>query len=116
MKALSIKEPWSSLIIEGKKTMEIRSWSTHYRGPILIHRSGKNGGIVGVMEIVEIVQFESRKQFRSMRDKHLAPDKFYNERLYGWILKNAKPIEFVPCKGRLGIWEPSDDILKKIIS
>jgi len=51
-----------------------------------------------------------------MRDKHLAPDKFYNERLYGWILKNANPIEFVPCKGRLGIWEPSDDILKKIIS
>jgi len=114
MKALSIKEPWSSLIIEGEKTIELRTWRTNYRGIILIHRSGRGGGIVGTMEIVDIVEFVSLDQFRSLRDKHHAPDTFYQERLCGWILKNAKPVEFIPCKGRLGLWEPSADILKKI--
>lgn len=116
MKALSIKEPWASLIVEGKKTIELRTWSTHYRGPILIHRSGKNGGIVGVMEILEIIEIKSPEQFRSLRHKHRARDTFYQERLYGWVLENAKPLEFIPCKGRLGLWEPSADILKQVKS
>lgn len=116
MKALSIKEPWASLIIEGKKTIELRTWSINYRGPILIHRSGKNSGIVGTMEIMDIIEIESLGQFRSLREKHHAPDTFYKEGLYGWILKNAKPFEFIPCKGRLGLWKPSADILKKIKS
>ena len=114
MKVLSIKEPWASLIIEGKKTLELRTWSTRYRGPLLIHRSGKCGGIVGVVELVDIVQIESSTHFLSLRDKHQAPDTLYQEGLYGWILKNTKPIAFIPCKGQLGLWEPSDEILKQI--
>ena len=37
MKALTIKEPWATLIIEGYKEYEFRSWKTNYRGKILIH-------------------------------------------------------------------------------
>ena len=37
MKALTIKETWSSLIINGHKEYEFRSWKTNYRGKILIH-------------------------------------------------------------------------------
>lgn len=37
MKALTIKEPWASLIINGYKKYEFRSWKTNYRGKILIH-------------------------------------------------------------------------------
>ena len=36
MKALSIRQPWASLIASGKKTVETRTWETKYRGPILI--------------------------------------------------------------------------------
>lgn len=36
MKALSIWEPWASLIACGTKRIETRSWSTEYRGPLLI--------------------------------------------------------------------------------
>ena len=39
MKVLSIKEPWASLIINGYKEYEFRSWKTKYRGKILIHTS-----------------------------------------------------------------------------
>lgn len=41
MKALTIKEPWATLIIEGYKEYEFRSWKTNYRGKILIH-AGKS--------------------------------------------------------------------------
>ena len=34
--ALSVKQPWASLIASGKKSIETRSWTTSYRGPILI--------------------------------------------------------------------------------
>jgi hypothetical protein len=37
MKALSIRQPWASLIVAGYKDIENRSWRTSYRGPVLIH-------------------------------------------------------------------------------
>lgn len=37
MKVLTIKEPWASLIINGYKMYEFRSWKTKYRGKILIN-------------------------------------------------------------------------------
>ena len=41
MKALSIKQPWASLIAHGIKDIENRSWKTNYRGKVLVHASGK---------------------------------------------------------------------------
>lgn len=37
MKALSLWQPWASAIALGLKTIETRSWSTAYRGPLAIH-------------------------------------------------------------------------------
>lgn len=37
MKALTLYQPWASLIACGVKTIETRSWATSYRGPLLIH-------------------------------------------------------------------------------
>ena len=37
MKALTIRQPWASLIAAGVKTIETRSWRTSYRGPLAIH-------------------------------------------------------------------------------
>ncbi len=39
MKALSLTQPWASLVIEGFKKYETRSWSTTYRGALAIHAS-----------------------------------------------------------------------------
>lgn len=41
MKALSIKQPWASLIAHGIKDIENRTWRTHFRGRIYIHASAK---------------------------------------------------------------------------
>lgn len=40
-KALSIKQPWASLIAHGIKDIENRTWKTHFRGKIYIHASAK---------------------------------------------------------------------------
>src|SRR6266446_3685372 len=37
MYALSLKQPWATLVVTGLKTIEVRSWPTARRGPILIH-------------------------------------------------------------------------------
>lgn len=37
MKALTIRQPWASLIALGVKTILTRSWRTDYRGPLAIH-------------------------------------------------------------------------------
>jgi activating signal cointegrator 1 len=37
VKALSLWQPWASLVALGVKTLETRSWSTSHRGPLAIH-------------------------------------------------------------------------------
>src|SRR5882672_2409603 len=39
MRALSLYQPWASLIVYGHKRIETRSWPTRYRGTLLIHAS-----------------------------------------------------------------------------
>ncbi|MBK6418692.1 MAG: ASCH domain-containing protein [Ignavibacteria bacterium] len=38
-KAISVKQPWASMIVLGMKSIEMRTVNYHYRGPILIHSS-----------------------------------------------------------------------------
>ncbi len=35
--ALSIRQPWVELILLGRKTIEVRSWTTRHRGPLWLH-------------------------------------------------------------------------------
>lgn len=41
MKALTLWQPWASLIAIGEKRVETRCWSTAHRGPLAIHASSK---------------------------------------------------------------------------
>lgn len=42
MKALTLTQPWASLVVLGEKSIETRSWSTKYRGPLAIHAAKKS--------------------------------------------------------------------------
>jgi len=37
MKALTLTQPWATLVAIGAKRIETRSWGTSYRGPLAIH-------------------------------------------------------------------------------
>lgn len=45
MKAITILQPWASLIACGAKRIETRSWPTKYRGPIAIHAGKRKPSI-----------------------------------------------------------------------
>lgn len=116
MKALSIRQPWAWLIVNGHKDIENRSWSTSFRGPLLIHAAKgmtgaeysdayhfaldlgvtippfndlARGGIVGVATVTDC------------SDESLSPW-FFGK--YGFALTDAKCLPFTPCKGRLGFF------------
>lgn len=42
MKAISIKQPWGSLIVSGVKDIENRTWATKFRGRVLVHAGAKS--------------------------------------------------------------------------
>ncbi len=55
MKALSLTQPWASLVALGAKRVETRSWPTSYRGPLAIHAAaglGPVGGKRGLRDLV----------------------------------------------------------------
>jgi activating signal cointegrator 1 len=41
MKAITLWQPWASLVALGVKTIETRSWQTSHRGPLAIHAAAK---------------------------------------------------------------------------
>ncbi len=109
MMALSVKQPWADLIVEGVKDIENRTWPTNRRGPLLIHASrqwddsdyahlfGEKkdfvfGALIGIVDLVDCVT-------------HSYSDWF--EGPYGLVLENAKKfIEPFFCKGRLRFFVP----------
>lgn len=102
MKAISIKEPWASLINSGKKTIETRNWKTKYRGRLLLCCSKKPvGNLSGLaFAICDLVEIRPMK----IKDEYLAGCAMYPE-AYSWVLENVKPIFHFPVKGKLGLFE-----------
>ena len=41
MKCLSVCQPFAELIVQGKKTIELRKWNTEFRGEFLVHSPRK---------------------------------------------------------------------------
>ena len=132
-KALSIRQPWAWLIVNGHKDIENRSWATRFRGPVLIHASKgmtrteyddcmhfavrgagvreyfprfedlQRGGIVGMAEITASVPPERRTSHWHMDGCH------------GFALRGAQTLPFTPLAGRLGFFDVPADVLDRII-
>lgn len=54
MKAITLTQPWATLVAVGAKHIETRSWSTRYRGPLAIHAAkglSPVGGMAGLCEL-----------------------------------------------------------------
>ena len=62
------------------------------RAGVVLPNSFKTGGIVGVAEIVAC----ERRHGSSWKDPSS----------WGWVLANARPLPFRPCKGALGFFRP----------
>jgi hypothetical protein len=92
-RGLIVQEPWLSLILEGKKTMDLRHAPVNIRGRIALLN---NGQIHGHAELVDVVGPLNRKELGKLQRKHRMADIPANYR-YGWVFKNVKKLpEAVP--------------------
>ena len=55
MKAITLTQPWATLVAIGAKRIETRSWATSYRGPLAIHAAAGLGPVGGVRGLVNLV-------------------------------------------------------------
>lgn len=53
MKAITVIQPWATLLATGKKRLETRSWKTNYRGEILIHAGKKDHTLRGICQMTD---------------------------------------------------------------
>lgn len=64
MKAITIWQPWASLLAIGAKQYETRGWKTEHRGPIAIHAAKKDPckvPLLGLEEFEKAVKDELEK-------------------------------------------------------
>lgn len=117
MKALSFRQPWADLIIQGKKRLDLRTWKTSYRGPLAVYASlsvekeacrGFNidpgeltaGAVIGTVDLVDVIKLDEAA-FLARAGEHLHTRSF-REPMYGWELANPRPlVEPKPAKGRI---------------
>ena len=124
MKVLTIKQPWATLIIQGDKRFEFRSWQTKYRGNLLIH-AGKGidkeamkrlekylpkelpfGKILGKVLLVDCIKMSPEfKEKIIKKNSDIYTNRSFQEN-YGWQLENVEVFdEPIEAKGHLSLWE-----------
>jgi len=118
MKALSLKQPFAELILQGEKKIELRNWNTKFRGEFLIHAS-KNpdsasmkrfgfselpcGFIVGRANLIRVKHYANEEEHARDKDLHLASSAWGD---FGFILENPQRINPpIPAKGKLNFWD-----------
>lgn len=136
MRALSIRQPWAWAITNAGKDVENRSWNTNFRGRFLIHSSSactindlgiafdwmksrnlvsklpkltdfKLGGIIGEAVLVDVIDPKepTQENVSSWRE---------GGKQYGFMLKDIKPLPYIPCRGLLSFWKAPEDVLNKL--
>lgn len=113
MKCLSLRQPWASLIASGRKTIEVRSWRTHYRGPLVICASARprhpplpSGKAVCVVELIDVRPLTADDLPAACLQQIEA------EGLFAWVLSGAVPLcePFGPIRGRLKLFDPPAEL------
>ena len=108
MKALSVRQPWASLIGDGKKTLEIRSWPTGYRGDLLICASAKPYGSLPTGKALAVVTVTACRPMKP--DDEDAACCEFREGHFAWELSNIRRVEPFPVKGKLSLFDVSSQV------
>ena len=121
MKTITLKQPWATLVAEGIKKYEFRSWKTNYRGKILIHAGAgieKNEmktfedldleypskRIIAEAELVDCIELDDELNDKIIAEKNIA---YGSKRRTGfaWKLEKIRKINSDDIvSGQLGLW------------
>jgi len=140
MKAISLTQPWGSLVAVGLKQFETRSWCTTYRGPIAIHAAKKltweavelgvklqTEGVIDFLEnlprgcVIAVAVLNRIWPARIIAERPgLHPQELrfgdFSAGRYAWELTDVKILErTIPCTGRLGLFELPPVVLSQVL-
>jgi hypothetical protein len=128
---LSLRQPWATLLVHGRKMIEIRSWTTVHRGKLLIHAAKlidprreawkhvpralmkateQRGGIIGSVELTGVCEYSTKELFTLDRRLHLnEPAWFRAPKMYGLVVTRAKTLPFRAVNGQVKIFSISEN-------
>ncbi len=132
MFALSIRQPWASLILKAGKDIENRDWSTRVRGRILLHaakgmtRDEHEDAIAFAAQAIQADPRNSGEKRATLRELGFAFEDLQRGGIIGsveivdcvtrsdspwfvgrcgFVLRNPQPLPFVPWRGQLGFFD-----------
>lgn len=141
MRAISLWQPWASLIALEEKRLETRSWQTACRGPLLIHAAKRwakeqrelflekafrdaicpaygnpdalpLGCFVALVDLVEIFPVQKVELFISYKEKRFGN---YSAGRFVWKLENVRRLaEPIPARGYQALWTPDAGIIELV--
>lgn len=129
MIAISLHQPWASLVAHGLKQYETRSWPIHYRGPLAIHATKRKPTLYPDSQM-HLIRAVIDMGFRTLGAlpygcvvctvevtdclitdhaiKQLSPQEIsfgnYAPGRFAWRLDNLQSIPNVPAVGHQGLW------------
>lgn len=127
MKALSIHQPWAELILQGRKSIELRTWRTNYRGRFAIHAGQTveeeaciaygldparvvRGALVGTVQLADILRLDEAA-WAVLRDQHLSLRDFPGP-MFGWRLADPQRLPRpIPLRGRMSLFNVPDEVV-----
>lgn len=131
MKAITLWQPWATLVAIGKKKLETRNWSTKHRGQLAIHSAQKPlyetadmhpmlftdnndlpidywplGMVLAIVDLVDVKPITPvNNNFVSIVEFHMGNFNTEFEPRFMWVLKNPKPLTTtIPEIGHQRIW------------
>lgn len=135
MKAITLTQPWATLVAVGAKKIETRSWTTTYRGELAIHAAKGIGresldammlppfkdalrkagymfladlpraSVIATVTLVDVVPCDKYLRVSGISHDEQAFGDFGQGR-YAWFMQDVKRVEPpVPAVGHLSLWE-----------
>ena len=136
IKALTIHQLWAWAILAGHKTIENRTWSTNYRGPLAIHAGASRascdesaafirqlgiepppvseltfGAVIGVCDVVDVISMADKGRLIGRSPLLTSP---WFEGPFGFVLANVRPL-LLPLRGMPGLFsiDLPDDLIAR---
>ncbi len=139
MRALTLYQPWATLVAIGAKNYETRSWKTEYRGPLAIHAAKRKpelpadvlaaktmmdelaaadivwaflprGAFVATCRLIDCFPVEELwPQLADLGEEQHFGD--YSEGRFAWLLTDIRLMDPpTPFSGKQGLWHVPRDI------
>lgn len=122
MRVITLKQPWATLVAEGLKKYEFRSWKFNYRGEILIH-AGKgidkeamkkfdhlnlnypHSKIIAIVKILDCIELNDEINKKIIEENEMIYGHKYDRTGYAWKLELIEKInDETIVSGKQGIW------------